>query len=174
MITKGDDWELYDFKKLHVILKSHIGTIKTLGDDWELYDFKKLHVILKKYPEISQMKRFIIKNSGLGENAVVKISVEVFYRTDDHSKLLDSLLKRALRGKKLSTANLSPLALGKTVKADKIASIMALLRAVDENWEKVEKFSWYATLLTDENEKADQRSEEDVCDCNEEDCGLRI
>ncbi|KAK9693729.1 hypothetical protein QE152_g33995 [Popillia japonica] len=144
MITKRDYYDVY----------SHIGTIKTLGDDWELYDFQKLDVILKKYPEISQMKRFIIKKSGLGENAVVKIKGE--------------------RGKKLSNANLSPLALGKTVKADKIASIMALLRAADENWEKVEKFSWYATLLTDENEKADERTEEDVCDCNEEDCGLRI
>lgn len=165
--TKEEYWNIF----------GEVGNVKVLGQDWDLLDWKDLSGSkFKKISGIQEIKRVHLKR--VREKCLTKL--EVFYRIDN-DKQYQNYLKR---GAKLETYQPKPIELRNSIKRVKLENVETLLKHYQEKWEDNETFEWYKNLLdeglrhpTGEEEEVDRESHDvdpDLCDCAEEDIGLKI
>lgn len=153
-----------------------VGQVKSLGKDWKLIDIKHASHVLKKIEGISEAKRIIIKKTSQ-QKVVVK--PELFYRNDDPQKKYVTLLQR---GKKLNSAELPDLNLGRKLKEKKIKSLRKLLTEMaTADWSQDPQLEWLVPVLENnslgDHDSADQNGGHESgeeCICNEEDGGVKV
>lgn len=140
IITKEDYYKLYE----------EVGPVLKMGDDWKVYDFKKLSTNLKRITGISQAKRFhILKKNIKNNKTYIVIKSELLYRNDDSTKKFETLLKR---GKTMDNIQLKKPPLSRKLKPDKVKSVITLLDPSDVHWkENFEKYKWYQQVLLEDN-----------------------
>ncbi|CAH1996551.1 unnamed protein product [Acanthoscelides obtectus] len=104
---------------------------------------------------------------------------KVFYRTDNDTKYQNYLK----RGAKLENYQPKQIELRNSIKKIKLENVETLLKKYQEDWEDNETFAWYKNLLNerrhptgDEEETCPESDDVDpeLCDCAEEDIGLKI
>ncbi|KAJ8971364.1 hypothetical protein NQ314_000737 [Rhamnusium bicolor] len=130
--------------------------------EWKtVCDFKEALNSLKKVVGISEAKRILIKRT---KNGGVVMKTEQYYRNDDESKKYETLLKK---GKQIGSIKLSEL----------------LIELATENWRSDAELAWLAPILPENIEnlpdEEDENNEDDVeqeelCQCEEDDSGLKL
>lgn len=156
-------------------LYSQFGEVKTLGSEWLLYDVKGLQKYLKKVDGISDVKRIKLLKS---DRQKFSITITCFenYRFESIRETPKTLLKK---GKTESELKLDLLELGRDIQDKKIKSLKnLLLQEFGERWEEDADLVWYKNILlrpgTAGIQPTEEHGEEEICDCLEDDIGLRI
>ncbi|CAH1988042.1 unnamed protein product [Acanthoscelides obtectus] len=147
-----------------------------MGQDCDLLDWKDFSSTkFKKTSGIQEVKRVHLKR--VREKCLTKL--EVFYRTDNDTKYQNYLK----RGAKLENYQPKQIELRNSIKKIKPENVETLLKKYQEDWEYNETFAWYKNLLNerrhptgDEEETCPESNDVDpeLCDCAEEDIGLKI
>ncbi|KAG8329930.1 hypothetical protein J6590_075275 [Homalodisca vitripennis] len=133
---------------------------------------RKINILFKNLPYISELKRIAFEKS----QGSVKVNGFKNYRVEDESEQLGvKLLKKGVKLSNIKKTVLEPLPLSHHISAEKKKDVEKLLKLLyGEDWknEPENAFKWYKTILYDLPDGSDE--EEEVCDCLDNDIGLRI
>ncbi|KAG8306522.1 hypothetical protein J6590_045691 [Homalodisca vitripennis] len=125
-----------------------------------------------KRKEAKQLKRIAFEKS----QGSVKVNGFKNYRFEDESEQLGvKLLKKCVKLSNIKKTVLVPLPFSHHISAEKKKDVEKLLKLLcGEDWqnEPENAFKWYKTILYDLPDGNDE--EEEVCDCLDNDIGLRI
>ncbi|KAG8300480.1 hypothetical protein J6590_075056 [Homalodisca vitripennis] len=126
----------------------------------------------KRYSAPSELKRIAFERS----QGSVKVNSFKNYRFEDESEQLGiKLLKKGVKLSNIKKTVLEPLPLSHHISAEKkkdVEKLLKLLYGKDWQNEPENAFKWYKTILYDLPDGNDE--EEEVCDCLDNDIGLRI
>ncbi|KAG8271010.1 hypothetical protein J6590_072546 [Homalodisca vitripennis] len=121
---------------------------------------------------LEELKRIAFEKS----QGSVKVNGFKNYRFEDESEQLGvKLLKKGVKLSNIKKTVLEPLPLSHHISAEKKKDVKKLLKLLHgEDWqnEPENAFKWYKTILYDLQDGNDE--EEEVCDCLDNDIGLRI
>ncbi|KAG8309107.1 hypothetical protein J6590_093974 [Homalodisca vitripennis] len=121
---------------------------------------------------LEELKRIAFEKS----QGSVKVNGFKNYRFEDESEQLGvKLLKKGVKLSNIKKTVLEPLPLSHHISAEKKKDVEKLLKLLHgEDWqnEPENAFKWYKTILYDLPDGNDE--EEEVCDCLDNDIGLRI
>lgn len=170
-----------DLRKVAIITKkeqycemySKHGNVRTLGEDWNLYDVKKLSQYLKPINGIQNMKRIYFKRSQNHRQCLLKTFDNFVF---EGAECYISYLKKG----RTFPATLESIALGNKISSEKKRDITNLLvKQFGEAWRDFEDLDFFKTLLDEERptlgiEQFQADPQIEICDCCEEDCGLRL
>lgn len=163
ILTKEKYWDIY----------SQFGVVKKIDVDWQLFDVKGLSVSLKKLTGIQEFKRIFIKKfKTRDQGIVIKVKGVPFYRNDDETQQFNTLLKKRCIFRRLA---LKTIQIGRSLPKEKIRDLNNLLQKYGgENWESVEDLKWYKNVLQNAVDDVQNEEEEEQCDCEEEDKGVKL
>lgn len=161
--------EIFVKEGYHEVYSVH-GVVKILGKDWHLKDIKMLAEYYRPINGIQSMKRIYFKLSTNQRKQCVVKAFET-YKFDDKEKFT-SYLKR---GKKPPTL-LDEIPLGVIIKSEKKKDVVKLLQKhYGQQWSNVSELEYYKNILI--NHQGNSANETDnitLCDCLEEDTGMRV
>lgn len=147
------------------------GDVKILGTDWKLFNTKSLSVYFKNLPFISEFKRIVL------EKSMESVTVKGFknYRFEDLSEQSGAkLLKKGINVATVKSVVLQSLPLSHGISVEKKKDVDKLLKLMyGEEWQNQPDFNWYKDIIYN-LPAGNEEAEEVVCDCLDEDIGLRI
>lgn len=69
---------------------------------------------------------------------------------------------------------LEGLQLGNDLKSEKIQNIKELLTCYDDKWENLPELQFYKNIVLYPENNNDMESDDELCECNEDDCGVKV
>lgn len=146
------------------------GIVKVLGKDWHLKDIKMLSEFYRPINGIQRMKRIYFK---LSPNQRKQCVVKAFenYKFEDKEKFT-SYLKRG----KIPPTLIDEIPLGVAINLEKKKDVVKLLeKHYGQQWSNISELQYYRNILI--NQQGNSNNEADnitLCDCLEEDTGIRV